>query len=677
MKKIHATILLAFISFVASGSICAFQQVQRDSLSASDTTQSLIDEYIEDLLEQSTQDAESSELLERMQDLQEDPLNLNNATIGDLQFIPGVSPIVARNIVVARERAGGFNTLNALLSISGVDAQLLAIIKRFTQVPLPVPTRLSVNYRSRVGRDLEERRGFQDGSYPGSPWKSYNRLLGRYEYGTAGTLIDFGILTDKDAGEHKFNDFTSGFVSLKTNGLLRRLIVGDFLVEEGQGLAVWRSRGFSKGSDVVQPARKSARGIAPYISSDENMFYRGAAAVLAVSSLEATAFYSNKKIDATVDSLGQVTSIYGIGYHRTESELRRRLAARERSAGFRLQYTPGKSLTLGSTYFTTRLGNPASGDKLYDFVGNESHVLGFDFDLYLDRLNIFGEWARSYTGAIAGVGGAFVGLTRDIDLVICFRDYPRDFISLHGIGFGERSGSPQDETGVYTGLRLRLAREIILSGYFDQFKFPWQTGSVPFPSSGTDFLLRGELRPFGRFNVEMKYKSEVKADAVSTEDEFGRSVTRLCNRLQQNGRMTTTFDVSRDLRVRGRVEFVRTQYSAFGNGGRGILLSQEVRWNATPRLSIDARQAFFDTDSYDSRVYEFESELRGTVSNPALYGKGRRWYLVARYSLLGGLDISAKYSQTYRDDLKVIGSGLDQIDGNVDSRLTAQVDIRL
>jgi hypothetical protein len=677
MNKTQATILFVFISFIAPDSISAYQQVQRDSVSASNTTQSLIDKYVEDVLEQNTQDAESSELLERLQDLQESPLNLNDATIGDLEFIPGVTPIVARNIVVARVRAGEFTSINDLLLVSGVDPQLLAIIKRFAEVPLPVLTRLSMNYRSRVGRDLEERSGFRDGSYPGSPWKSYNRILGRYEYGTAGTSVDFGILTDKDAGENKFNDFMSGFVSLKTDGLFRRVIAGDFLVEKGQGLAVWRSRGFSKGADVIQPARKSARGITPYTSSDENMFYRGAAAVLSVSSVEATAFYSNKKIDATVDSLGQVTSMYGSGYHRTASELRRRLAARERSAGVRLQCALGKTLTVGSTYFTTRLGNPAAGDQLYDFVGNESHVMGFDFDVYLDRVNIFSEWARSHTGAIAGIAGAFVGLARGIDLVICFRDYPRDFISLHGIGFGERSGSPQDEIGVYTGLRLRLARGIALSGYFDQFKFPWQTRSVPFPSGGTDFLLRAELRPLERFSVDLKYKSEVKGDAVSAEDEFGRSITLLADRLQQNGRLTATFDVSRDLRLRGRMEFVRTEYSSFGNDGSGILLSQEVRWNATPRLTIDARLGFFDTDSYDSRVYEFESEVRGTVSNPALYGKGRRWYIVARYSLLGGLDVSAKYSQTYRDDLKVIGSGLDQIDGNIDSRLTAQIDFRL
>jgi len=313
---------------------------------------------------------------------------------------------------------------------------------------------------------------------------------------------------------------------------------------------------------------------------------------------------------------------------------------------------------------------------LYEFVGNENHLVAFDFDLYLGGVNIFGEWARSHTGAIAGVTGAFVGLSKAADFIICVRNYPRDFISLHGFGFGERNGPPQNEIGIYTGLRLRLARGAILSGYYDQFTFPWQTATVPFPIEGTDFLLRAELRPFERFDVDVKYKAEVKGDAVSAEDEFGRSVTRLAERRQQNGRITTTLDVSRDLRVQGRVEFVKVGYAEFGKGGRGLLLYQDLRWKPAPQLSVCARLAFFDTDSYDARIYEFESDLRGSVSNPALYGKGRRWYLTVGYTLFDGVGFSAKCSQTYRDDLKVIGSGLDQIDGNVETRLTAQVDIR-
>lgn len=677
MKRIHVAVALVLLTFAVSDQLLAFQQVRRDSVSTADTISALVDNYMENLLEQSTQDAESSELLERLQDLQENPMNLNDATIGDLQFIPGLTPIVARNIVVARGRAGGFSTINDLLTISGVDERLLAIIKRFAQVPLPTPTEFGMSFRSRVGRDLEERKGFQDGSYIGSPWKAYNRLLGRYQYGTAGTTADFGLLTKKDAGEDRINDFTSGFVSVKMNSPLKELVVGDYSVEAGQGLTVWPSIAYSKGLEVIQPAKKSRRGIVPQISSTEAGFYRGVAAVLEVSPVQAIAFYSNKKVDATLDSLGRVTSIYGTGYHRTESELRRRFATSERATGARVQYVLGRTLTVGSTYLTTRFENAFVGERLYEFTGNESHVVGLDFDLYLDRVNVFGEWARSHTGAIAGVTGAFIGLAEGADFIICVRDYPRDFISLHGFGFGERNGPPQDEVGIYTGLRLHLTRGVILSGYYDQFKFPWQTATVPFPTDGTDFLLRAELRPFDRFDVELKYKSELKGDAVTAGDEFGRSVSRLVGRRQQNGRITSTFDVSRDLRVQGRVELVKVGYTEFGNSGGGVLLYQDVRWKPTPQFSISVRLSFFDTDSYDTRVYEFESELRGSVSNPALCGKGRRWYVTVGYGLFDDVDFSAKCSQTYRDDLKVIGSGLDQIDGNVESRLTAQIDIRL
>jgi hypothetical protein len=122
---------------------------------------------------------------------------------------------------------------------------------------------------------------------------------------------------------------------------------------------------------------------------------------------------------------------------------------------------------------------------------------------------------------------------------------------------------------------------------------------------------------------------------------------------------------------------VRVGHTEFRKGGDGLLLYQDLRWKPTPQLSVSSRLAFFDTDSYDTRIYEFESELRGSVSNPALYGKGRRWYVTVGYTLFEGVGFSAKCSQTYRDDLKVIGSGPDQIDGNVESRLTAQIDIRL
>ncbi|MEK6571348.1 MAG: helix-hairpin-helix domain-containing protein [Bacteroidota bacterium] len=671
MKRFPLATVATLFFLTLSTSLFAFQQVRRDTLAAADTLQTILEMNVEDLLEQSTQDVEDSELVDRLQRLQEDPMDLNDASIEDLQLIPGVMPIVARNIVEARERFGEFKYVSDLLAVDGIDERLFALLKRFVQVSQSVPTKLAVHYRSRAARDLEERQGFRDGSYVGSPWKSYNRILGKY-----GSSASAGILTEKDAGENKVNDFTSGFLTIKTRGPLTKLILGDYLVELGQGLTVWRSLGFSKGLEVIQPAKKSARGITPNVSSDENNFYRGGAAVVTLALFEATLFYSNRKVDASVDSLGRVTNIYGIGYHRTQSELRRRFATRERSAGGRLQYSLGKVLRLGSTYFTTKFNNPFVEKRLYDFSGKESHVASIDFDFLWDRMNIFGEWARSQTGAVGGITGVFVRFARGVDFVVSFRNYPRDFISLHGFAFGERNGTTRNEAGLYMGLRMRVARGVVLSGYYDQFKFPWQTATIPFPIQGSDFLLAAELRPFQKFNIEFKYKSEVKGDAVSTTDEFGRTVAPLTDRTQRNGRLTAALDITRDLRVRGRLELVKVQYSEFASCGKGILLYQDIRWEPSPRLTLDARLIFFDTDSYDTRIYEFESELRGTLFNPALYGRGRRWYLMARYAVFEGLEVSAKYSEIYHDDLKKVGSGADEINGNVENRFGAQVDIR-
>jgi hypothetical protein len=104
---------------------------------------------------------------------------------------------------------------------------------------------------------------------------------------------------------------------------------------------------------------------------------------------------------------------------------------------------------------------------------------------------------------------------------------------------------------------------------------------------------------------------------------------------------------------------------------------QDVRVLPLDRLRIDARVIAFHTDSYDSRLYEYESELSGTLSNPALFGKGLRWYILARYEVSPAVDIWLKYSQTMREGVKSIGSGASEILGDRDSRLSVQLDVRL
>jgi hypothetical protein len=64
------------------------------------------------------------------------------------------------------------------------------------------------------------------------------------------------------------------------------------------------------------------------------------------------------------------------------------------------------------------------------------------------------------------------------------------------------------------------------------------------------------------------------------------------------------------------------------------------------------------------------------MSNVALYGKGTRWYLLARYSLFNYLELQAKYAETYQEGVKSIGSGNDLINGNINNKLNLGLEVR-
>lgn len=64
-------------------------------------------------------------------------------------------------------------------------------------------------------------------------------------------------------------------------------------------------------------------------------------------------------------------------------------------------------------------------------------------------------------------------------------------------------------------------------------------------------------------------------------------------------------------------------------------------------------------------------------SNPALYGKGKRWYLLMRWKASDVVQISAKYSETQYDDRTTISSGASEIHGDLDNRIAVQIEFKL
>ena len=62
-------------------------------------------------------------------------LNLNTATLRDLERLPGVGPALARRIVEFREKKGGFKRIEELLAVPGISEKRFNALKDQIYVP--------------------------------------------------------------------------------------------------------------------------------------------------------------------------------------------------------------------------------------------------------------------------------------------------------------------------------------------------------------------------------------------------------------------------------------------------------------------------------------------------------------------------------------------------------------
>ena len=63
------------------------------------------------------------------------PLDLNRATVDDLDRLPGIGPVLARRIVEHRERHGAFHSTEELLGVPGIGVRSLERLRPYVVTP--------------------------------------------------------------------------------------------------------------------------------------------------------------------------------------------------------------------------------------------------------------------------------------------------------------------------------------------------------------------------------------------------------------------------------------------------------------------------------------------------------------------------------------------------------------
>ncbi|MDZ7805619.1 MAG: helix-hairpin-helix domain-containing protein [Gracilimonas sp.] len=628
------------------------------------------------------------QLTQFLEDLASNPVNINRGKLDDLLQIPGINLKIARSILDYRD-SKPFESKDELLEVSGIGPATLRRIQpyvtigrsgeRFRDMYLR-PKYWMANRRievfSRYQQDLQESEGYirsdSLGGYLGSPMKYYHRIRMNTNH------LSMNLTQEKDAGEPLNGvtdfDFTSGHIALVDNGKLNELVVGDYSLSFGQGLVLWSGGAFGKGREVVGTISKNERGIKPYTSAQETDFFRGAAASYG-NKIELTGFYSERPRTASVTGVDTTRFPSSTGFHRTDNELARKNNIYQMTTGGRLRADSPFGLVGVTGYYNRFSSYITKGTFLssaFDYEGREHSVFGIDYRGLIGSSFLFGEFARSENGGYGGIAGIETPLGNNTELALAYRNYQKDFQSFIASGFGEQSSGPQNEEGFYVGLRHILNQKVTLSGYFDQYQFAAPRFGTSQSTGGFDVLALGEIDFNRKINVYVLVRSEIKDEEYITPNQIGNEEIRLGEDKRSSIRANFEYQVSPSVRMRSRVEVVRNK-EAGEDWETGFLIYQDLRIEPIRRLRIDGRVTLFDTDSFSTRVYQFESDLLYVMSNTVLYDQGQRAYVSLKYDATSFMDIWFKYGITIFEDRQTISSGLNEVRGNVRNSLGIQL----
>ena len=658
-------------------------------------------DIIEEMVEENEDGFAFDSYLDQLNFYRNHPLNINSATEIELAELRLLSDQQILSLIQYRKIYGELKSIYELQAVYFFDIEtIIKILPYVTVSPLTYNYNLNLKnmltrgrsqYFLRYSQVLEEQKGYTPSDsassarrYPGSRY----RLYSRYKY-TYRDMLSFGVTAEKDPGEEFFQgtqkqgfDFYSAHILLKNYGIFKAIALGDYEVNLGQGLVVWSGFGFGKSPEVMN-VRKSGYPIKQYTSVQETNFFRGIAANVRVRDIQITVFGSGKAIDANISALDtlentvrEVTSLQATGFHRTPSEIADKNAITQTVFGGNITYDH-RLFNVGITAMHTNLSAALERNfapyNTFEFRGTALTNIGLHYSALFKDVMLFGETAANAGGGAATLNGFLYNLDSKTSVSIVHRYFSRHYHTLFGNAFSE-GGKVNNENGIFIGISSTLSQKWKAEFYADFYKFPWLKYQVDAPSRGSEYFAQFTYLPSRYTQFYLRGKYEIKSrNAVGNTSNLDFVTPNHKSGL----RLHLSHRPYNNIVLQSRAEFSFFKEDGKGEMEEGFLLYQDLTYSFRKvPLRISGRFAIFETDSYNTRIYTYESDVLYAFSVPALYDKGSRYYLLVNYELNRNLELWLRFSQTHYPDRKVIGTDLDQINGNTRSEVKAQVRVK-
>ncbi len=570
------------------------------------------------------------------------PLNLNLALAEDLVVFPFLSALHIEQLLQYREYAGNLLDVKELQAVPGWDAVLVRKIIPYVTVNEIPSFRKTVSDSWQKGRQQLLLR---------SALTRNAGVLIRYQFNSP--QLQFGINVEKDAGERFWQGgkglaFFSAHLVLKNTGLIKTLVIGDYIMNLGQGLMIWQGRAVRKNGMPIM-IKRQLPVLMPYRSNDENRYFKGMAIHLVKRRMESAAYISFNGLDANLktDSVlktSYVTSFLNTGYHRDEGELADKNAVTHFSAGAMAAINYNRlRMAVSSVFhsFSLPVLRAAEPYNLFSARGKTLLNTGFSYHYTLRNIHVFGEFAVDRDGDPAFVNGLMMAADPRLDISLMVRKLSRGYRSFFASAFTE-SAEPGNEEGIYAGLSFKVSPKLVVDAYADHFRFPWLRYRVDAPGTGRDYLLQLSYRPNKKTSLYIRHRSESKLQAISP-----MAVKTILDGIKKQFRLHLEHKPDLAWEWRFRMEFVTLKRRG-SSPESGFLFYSDLFWKPSGKLiGFNMRAMFCETTSYNSRIYAYENDVMLYNIVPAYYGRLVRTYINTSCNISDGVRIFLKISREF------------------------------
>lgn len=584
----------------------------------------------------------SEEMLEQMEDVYKNSRpNLNNLSYEVAVARLQLSDYQYYQLQLYIDTYGQLYSIYELAAIDGFSDEDMRRLSNQVVILPPPKQRLSFRqlmkssksvFWLRYGQVVEQQAGYdtsRPNHYDGSP----AHLQFRYDFNIR-QHFGFRIAGEKDAGEAFFRgdqrygfDHYSGSVYVKNIKWLKCAVVGDYRLNFGQGLVLGSSMMTGKGGGV-SAIRRFSEGIRPVATTNESEFFRGAAFMLG------NAHWSGSGFAGVVTE----TQFTALG-----------CAAAYRQARFAIGV---QAVCIGEYSDSARVG-----EKWRSLIQPRQWNASVSYQALAGKALLFGEMALNEKGKPALLQAALFPVTPVLQVAALTRYYATGYQSPMGSGFRAASGDG-GEFGVYLTGHLILSRKVEADLFCDYYRLKWLTYRTDAPVQGTDagLLLTCHLTRKSTLSLRYQWRTRPKNES---EDLY---MHRLVEQCRHRVRLQWTNAPWPFLNTKTEVSMVFNKGPDQRHWNKGILMYQDLAFSfRKPQLSLHLRVAYFDTDSYEERLYAYENDVYYTFTIGSYYYQGMRAYLMLRYKIQN-FSVWFRVSRTHYLNKHDISSGLTYID---------------